>query len=962
MKFCKKIFWTVFLLIPNLAIAATPTDPFLSTHNLFSPSPSDFSMEFLRQIFGQVGSVLVGPQKTIIDVMFGVFNAGIISIASLFLIYTTVKTVIDTAQEGDAMGRKLSHWTAIRTALGIGMLVPKFNGYSFVQVIVMWVVIQGIGLADHTWKAAINYLQKGGVVYFTNKDIRQTGITVNNHLISSGGASSSMHCDKSDPECLSNPRVNPKMENDNVAAVDIYRSLVCMYSITTAKNNERLDMLQRMKDHPRDYPKEGTAAYSLMKSVLSRPIVWKPKFDSDIHTLYFPGKTGEYYQDYRGICGIYYYGVKKDGDYKPNYTKAKRSGLQHQIDLLEPYAKSVVREANKESQGQQYNTNLLSDDEQGAQLMVNSAMSYQSAVYNERFQFNRHGPLSSDADYYDEAKDHGWAMAGRYYYDIMRTRSGGIDNAHYKATISSHLFTPFFKSNPVRLARFKLLRRYLPSIFDDLSGLTSIGYPPANDGRNTPQRGAVFNDFGSVFGSDSQEIALMGQALSLGSDARNRALGIAQQLDAHFKHELEQTKISDFKTGTKKKDKNYFGNVRDFEQHFFLSYDQGNKSDWKLSSKGGAKKVFNRLKRRTKRMTADSVDFIADVVQNHVNEVADAWYMYMVQYEGYNPIRKLASLGSMMLVAVGDMWHTIKMVFLWVGGTFQVLEAIPVIAAFVTGAFSSGEAQAFSSAASLIHHVASFLMAFLSMSLPLATAISVPMFVMGFTLAVYVPLIPYLLFLFGVIGWLIFVIEAMAAAPLVALGITHPEGHDLLGKSEQAVMLLLSVFLRPVAMIIGLIAGIVLSFIGVEILNAGFGAFISKGSGIIAHSVTVGKHHKVGVAYMVRDLGALLIYTFTVVAIINQSFGLIYVIPEKIMRWLGLHPDQSQAPQLLDSVKAGAQPFAEAGGRAGGEQASSMKQSMGTRHFTRSDFVSGSKAKKDDGPGTETQSNPPAGG
>ena len=43
---------------------------------------------------------------------------------------------------------------------------------------------------------------------------------------------------------------------------------------------------------------------------------------------------------------------------------------------------------------------------------------------------------------------------------------------------------------------------------------------------------------------------------------------------------------------------------------------------------------------------------------------------------------------------------------------------------------------------------------------------------LGITLQYMVPLYPFMVFTFGVISWLAMVIEAMAAMPLVALGLT----------------------------------------------------------------------------------------------------------------------------------------------------------------------------------------------
>ncbi len=62
----------------------------------------------------------------------------------------------------------------------------------------------------------------------------------------------------------------------------------------------------------------------------------------------------------------------------------------------------------------------------------------------------------------------------------------------------------------------------------------------------------------------------------------------------------------------------------------------------------------------------------------------------------------------------------------------------------------------------------------------------------------------------------------MVAEPVVALGDNHPEGHDAFGKGEQAILILMNVFLRPAMMIIGYIIAIALCYVSVWIINAGF--------------------------------------------------------------------------------------------------------------------------------------------
>ncbi len=80
--------------------------------------------------------------------------------------------------------------------------------------------------------------------------------------------------------------------------------------------------------------------------------------------------------------------------------------------------------------------------------------------------------------------------------------------------------------------------------------------------------------------------------------------------------------------------------------------------------------------------------------------------------------------------------------------------------------------------------------------IPFLTALLLALFTTGAVLAFYLPLIPFLIFTFAAIGWFIGVIESIVAAPLVALGIMHPEGpSEVLGRSEQGFMLILGVFL-----------------------------------------------------------------------------------------------------------------------------------------------------------------------
>jgi len=179
---------------------------------------------------------------------------------------------------------------------------------------------------------------------------------------------------------------------------------------------------------------------------------------------------------------------------------------------------------------------------------------------------------------------------------------------------------------------------------------------------------------------------------------------------------------------------------------------------------------------------------------------------------------------------------------------------------------------------SSISPLSTMLMAVLKMIITPLMLLCGLLFVSGLTMQVYIPMIPYIIFSFGVIGWLIAVIETIMAAPLVALGITHPSGHEVFGRAEPALMLLTNVFVRPTFMIFGLIAGMSISYIAVDFINFTFSGVINDvGTGIGASS-----------AYgYIQFVAFVVIYVGLLITILNKSFSLITILPDQVLRWIG---------------------------------------------------------------------------
>lgn len=242
--------------------------------------------------------------------------------------------------------------------------------------------------------------------------------------------------------------------------------------------------------------------------------------------------------------------------------------------------------------------------------------------------------------------------------------------------------------------------------------------------------------------------------------------------------------------------------------------------------------------------------------------------------------------------------------------------------------------------------------------LGIAGALVVPGIILGY----YLPLYPFIVFTFGAIGWLILVIESMVAAPLVAFGLTHPEGHDFLGRAEQALILILSVFLRPVLMVMGLIAGMLVSYVAFRFVVYGFtgilhSVFVQSGTGTGATSVldaasrasvlTTGAGGGNVLAEFIVLPTLLVIFSMIVYTITQHCFSLIYSLPDNIMQWIGSQAKQDGTAQLVQRVESAASGAAKQSGDMMGQTLSSTGETLGRATTATGQWIRG-KMKKDD--------------
>lgn len=176
----------------------------------------------------------------------------------------------------------------------------------------------------------------------------------------------------------------------------------------------------------------------------------------------------------------------------------------------------------------------------------------------------------------------------------------------------------------------------------------------------------------------------------------------------------------------------------------------------------------------------------------------------------------------------------------------------------------------------------------------------------GFSASTMIPMIPFLIWLGSLIGWLILVVEAVIAAPLWAVMHLHPNGDDLTGRGGNGYMLVLSLLLRPVLMIFGLITAIVLSAVMGEFINKVFFQVfaVSQGSDLTGFSA------------FFEILFGTVIYCIIMFTFISKMFSIIHIVPDQLMRWIGGGQDNLGGQMAQAFEGSGKQGFGVATGAA----------------------------------------------
>jgi conjugal transfer/type IV secretion protein DotA/TraY len=145
----------------------------------------------------------------------------------------------------------------------------------------------------------------------------------------------------------------------------------------------------------------------------------------------------------------------------------------------------------------------------------------------------------------------------------------------------------------------------------------------------------------------------------------------------------------------------------------------------------------------------------------------------------------------------------------------------------------------------------------------------------GVLLFYVTPLMPFIRLVFGICSWLLNILEAVVAIPLLAIAHLSTGGGGISGDmARTGYMMIFSIFLRPALMIVGMVAALMMFIVAIGILNDAYKAAVTGFMGADAA--------KGGLSIIMYTI----MYVAIAYGLCNMTFKLVEEIPNRAMTWI----------------------------------------------------------------------------
>jgi len=968
----------------------------------FSPPPSDLSVVFLRDVFGTVDGVLAGGGSQILGVMFGVFNAAVLSLGGIIIMYTLLIGTINTAEHGEVLGKNWSSvWIPIRTTLGLSLLFTYSSGYSILQIFFMWVIVQGVGAADLIWNAALGYLQQGGVLVqpimtssasmiagnsstgsansvitgasdilagTTCMTALQTQLDTMYQLYSSQAATCTGPCAPYTgtstcsgyvgSNCSSSGLSTSQVDMCNFCTNGSPTDLLGSVDIAAAQAASIAEWNSGQCGYQASGSSSASPTYAQVDGAPGNGAIPPSSCYINSISINMPNfDSSSPYATLNGICGSITYGTME-----PEF--------QYLLSIY-PTAQgtptSTATVSGTGINGCQITSSSGMSLGEMTELASNTAVTRGVAVQQ----------MYSDMSLVAQTMVNNDLSLNEYTNLATPCQPGGGQNCYFTSasyTASSPLGVPSASSSEAS----SCLGYYNGTGSDATSpSCTEWASPSSSFSQllnGTELQGAI-SDYNSIMEPALnllQNYATIGAATSFVSCAESNGWIMAgaylynltqvNQTDAnttvtdsysYVGNSIYPPSISNFCTGTTASTGSssptalctWYGagnssNSSTYSNQITVlfqgptpdntantapqpNYSYGYGSQWPIPY------LSSELNSTVNGYTANAANVI---MPNQPGTSAPtftfSWVMPTVSLGALKACTKSGYLSIPGLICRMTVGYLLQLLLIFINfniaAFFLIMEAILALPIMAFDAMFNQAASMFNNAVvspvvviagmgnmfintavnimfmlAIITSVASAATAgvimpalamFLAFVGPLIISWLGMIFSMGIEAAYYIPFTPYIIFTFATFGWLIGVLEAMVAAPLVALGVCLPEGgHDVFGKGVESLYLLFNSFLRPSMMILGYIGGFILSSVGIWMINTGFSYFettFMQAAPMTTWTVLFSQTFFFG------------IYFTLCAGIVTRSYEVIYKLPDAVMKWIG----GQHATALADTV------------------------------------------------------------
>lgn len=192
--------------------------------------------------------------------------------------------------------------------------------------------------------------------------------------------------------------------------------------------------------------------------------------------------------------------------------------------------------------------------------------------------------------------------------------------------------------------------------------------------------------------------------------------------------------------------------------------------------------------------------------------------------------------------------------------------------------------------------------------------------ILAFYFGVFLPSLPYTIFMVAVVGWILAVFQSIVAAPLWAVMHMTPD-RTFIGSQTQGYLLLLSLFVRPALIVIGLFAAMLIANPVIGYIAKAFWAMRTAN---VTSAESLGWYIE-----FLQWKDWMVVYGLVLLPVTYMIFGLSQVLPDSVLRWIGAGisdlGETNASSEMRRGIEGAGNRIGSSGGK-GGKPANGKKE------------------------------------